>query len=251
MDARAQGSKNSVLSHTCVPHIHGEVGQAKKYCCSIGTASWMADSRPLPRTAVYSGSLNCAHHFGRNCGFTLCAQLMRHDCVTQSISSPGRCPPGGAAAAAAGEVGSTGACESGPLSPPGGGGGCGALCSKRPPDAQPARPSTSTAPRRCLKVRSPCCAAVRRQFTAAAGAAQWHAAARGEYACTDLPVRPDHWAARRLFFAACPGGISPPDAGVLSLFIPREIGGGSGASGTPCRAGTDRRTRRIRPGCPA
>ena len=58
-----------------------------------------------PRAATHSGSLNCAHHFGRNCGFTFGEQLILQDSVTQSISSPVRAAPGGAAALAAGDIG--------------------------------------------------------------------------------------------------------------------------------------------------
>ena len=55
-----------------------------------------------------SGDLKFAHHFGRNCGFTFCEQLILHDWVTHSKSSPGAAPPGDAAALAAGVIGPRG-----------------------------------------------------------------------------------------------------------------------------------------------
>ena len=55
-----------------------------------------------------SGDLKFAHHFGRNCGFTFCEQLILHDWVTHSRSSPGAAPPGDAAALAAGVIGPRG-----------------------------------------------------------------------------------------------------------------------------------------------
>ena len=65
-----------------------------------------------------------AHHFGRNCGFTFCEQLILHDWVTHSKSSPGAAPPGDAAALAAGVIG-----PRGPAAGASGDGGGTALCS--------------------------------------------------------------------------------------------------------------------------
>jgi hypothetical protein len=50
------------------------------------------------------GSLKFAHHFGLNRAATFGEQLILHDCVTHSISSPVlSVAPGGAAAPAAGD----------------------------------------------------------------------------------------------------------------------------------------------------
>jgi hypothetical protein len=63
--------------------------------------------------------LKFAHHFGRNCGFTFCEQLILHDWLTHSSSSPGAAPAVcEAAALAAGVIGPRGpvcgaACEGG------------------------------------------------------------------------------------------------------------------------------------------
>ena len=73
-----------------------------------------------------SGDLKFAHHFGRNCGFTFCEQLILHDWLTHSSSSPGAAPAVCVAAAvAAGVIG-----PRGPVcgTPPCDGGGT-ALCS--------------------------------------------------------------------------------------------------------------------------
>lgn len=100
-----------------------------------------------------SGDLKFAHHFGRNCGFTFCEQLILHDWVTHSSSSPGAAPPGDAAALAAGVIGPRGPgcgapCDGGgtALSAGAGGGGGGSFDMKRLlVDVQPARLTTSIA----------------------------------------------------------------------------------------------------------
>jgi hypothetical protein len=99
--------------------------------------------------------LKFAHHFGRNCGFTFCEQLILHELVTHSSSSPGAfsavCE---AAALAAGVMGPRGPANAGvpdvgggaALSA-GGGGGCGGSFDVKRllVDVQPARPKMSIA----------------------------------------------------------------------------------------------------------
>jgi hypothetical protein len=75
--------------------------------------------------------LKLAHHFGRNCGFTFCEQLILHDWVTHSKSSPGAAPAVcETAALAAGVIGPRGPvcgapCEGGGAAPASGAGGGG------------------------------------------------------------------------------------------------------------------------------
>ena len=93
-----------------------------------------------------SGDLKFAHHFGRNCGFTFCEQLILHDWVTHSSSSPGAalCE---AAALAAGVIGPRGPACGAPADGGGaaswagaGGGGGGSFDVKRLlVDVQPAK----------------------------------------------------------------------------------------------------------------
>ena len=55
-----------------------------------------------------------AHHFGRNCGFTFCEQLILHDWLVHSSSSPGAAPAVcEAAALAAGVIGPRGPAAAG------------------------------------------------------------------------------------------------------------------------------------------
>jgi hypothetical protein len=91
--------------------------------------------------------LKFAHHFGLNCGFTFCEQLILHDWVVHSSSSPGAAPPE-AAAVAAGVIGPRGpvcgtACDGGgaAVSAGAGGGGGGSFDVKRLlVDVHPAKP---------------------------------------------------------------------------------------------------------------
>ena len=95
-----------------------------------------------------------AHHFGRNCGFTFCEQLILHDWVTHSSNSPGAAPavceaaalaagvigPRGPAAGASGDGGGTALCSGA------GGGAGGSFGVKRLlVDVHPARLTTSIA----------------------------------------------------------------------------------------------------------
>jgi hypothetical protein len=101
--------------------------------------------------------LKFAHHFGLNCGFTFCEQLILHDWVTHSSSSPGAAPAVcEAAAVAAGVIGPRGPVTGAPdgggaaLSSGAGGGGGGSFDVKRLlVDVQPAilkpRPTMSIA----------------------------------------------------------------------------------------------------------
>ena len=96
-----------------------------------------------------------AHHFGRNCGFTFCEQLILHDWLTHSSSSPGAAPAVcEAAALAAGVIGPRGPAAAGApaagggtaLSSGAGGGGGGSFDVKRLlVDVQPARLKISIA----------------------------------------------------------------------------------------------------------
>jgi hypothetical protein len=102
-----------------------------------------------------SGDLKFAHHFGRNCGFTFCEQLILHDWVTHSSTSPGAAPAVcEAAALAAGVIGPRGPAAAGApcdgggtaLCSGAGGGGGGSFDVKRLlVDVQPARPRMSIA----------------------------------------------------------------------------------------------------------
>jgi hypothetical protein len=99
--------------------------------------------------------LKFAHHFGRNCGFTFCEQLILHDWVTHSSNSPGAAPAVcEAAALAAGVIGPRGPAAAGApcdgggtaLCSGAGGGGGGSFDVKRLlVDVQPARPRMSIA----------------------------------------------------------------------------------------------------------
>jgi hypothetical protein len=99
--------------------------------------------------AVQSGDLKFAHHFGRNCGFTFCEQLILHDWLTHSSNSPGAAPAVcEAAALAAGVIGPRGPAAAGAPDDGGGaassagvgGGGGGSFDEKRLlVDVQPAR----------------------------------------------------------------------------------------------------------------
>ena len=98
-----------------------------------------------------------AHHFGRNCGFTFCEQLILHDWLVHSRSSPGAAPAVcEAAALAAGVIGPRGPVCGAPCTPAdgggaaswagAGGGGGGSFDVKRLlVDVQPARLTTSIA----------------------------------------------------------------------------------------------------------
>ena len=77
----------------------------------------------MRQSPYQSGGLKFAHHFGRNCGFTFCEQLILHDCVTHSSSSPGAAAVCEAAALAAGVIGPRGPAAGAPD------GGGTALCS--------------------------------------------------------------------------------------------------------------------------
>jgi len=121
--------------------------------------------------------LKFAHHFGRNCGFTFCEQLILHDWVTHSSSSPGAAPVvDDAAALAAGVIGPRGPacgapCDAGgaALCSGAGGGGGGSFEEKRLlVDVQPARLTisiamnsrvTSVSPSALVLLPSPRCAA--------------------------------------------------------------------------------------------
>jgi hypothetical protein len=122
--------------------------------------------------------LKFVHHFGRNCGFTFCEQLILHDCVTHSSSSPGAAPVvGDAAALAAGVIGPRGPAAAGAPADGGGaalcsgagGGGGGSFEEKRLlVDVQPARLTisiamnsrvTSVSPSALVLLPSPRCAA--------------------------------------------------------------------------------------------
>ena len=100
-----------------------------------------------------SGDLKFAHHFGRNCGFTFDEQLILHDWVTHSSSSPGAAAAGDAAAVAAGVIGPRGPACGAPCDGGGaalwagsGAGGGGSFDEKRLlVDVHPARPRTSIA----------------------------------------------------------------------------------------------------------
>src|SRR5262245_22712936 len=103
--------------------------------------------------AGQSGDLKFAHHFGRNCGFTFCEQLILHDWVTHSSSSPGAAPAVcEAAAVAAGVIGPRGPaagaapCDGGAALSAGAGAGGGSFDVKRLlVDVHPARPKMSIA----------------------------------------------------------------------------------------------------------
>src|SRR5262249_42334050 len=99
-----------------------------------------------------SGDLKLAHHLGRNCGFTFCEQLILHDCVTHSSSSPGAalavCDAAALAAGVIGPRGPAGAPDGGgaALSAGGGGGVGGSFDVERLlGGAQPARAKMSIA----------------------------------------------------------------------------------------------------------
>ena len=100
-------------------------------------------------TPPQSGDLKFAHHFGRNCGFTFCEQLILHDWVTHSISSPGAAPVvDDAAALAAGVIGPRGpaagaacdVCGTALCSGAGGGGGGSFDVKRLLVDVHPANP---------------------------------------------------------------------------------------------------------------
>jgi hypothetical protein len=93
--------------------------------------------------------LKFAHHFGRNCGFTFCEQLILHDWLTHSSNSPGAAPAVcEAAAVAAGVIGPRGPAAGAPdagggtvLCSGAGGGVGGSFEVKRPlVDVHPAKP---------------------------------------------------------------------------------------------------------------
>jgi len=95
--------------------------------------------------------LKFAHHFGRNCGFTFCEQLILHDWLTHSSSSPGAAPAVcEAAAVAAGVIGPRGPVAGAPgggaaLSTGAGAGGGSFDVKRLLVDVHPARPKMSIA----------------------------------------------------------------------------------------------------------
>jgi hypothetical protein len=112
------------------------------------------DGRCIAAGAGQSGDLKFAHHFGRNCGFTFCEQLILHDWLTHSSNSPGAAPAVcDAAALAAGVIGPRGPGCGAPCDGGGaaswagaGGGGGGSFDVKRLlVDVQPARLTISIA----------------------------------------------------------------------------------------------------------
>ena len=122
-----------------------------------------------------SGDLKFAHHFGRNCGFTFCEQLILHDWLVHSSSSPGAAPAVcEAAALAAGVIGPRGPAAAGApedgggtaLCSGGGGGGGGSFEVKRLlVDVQPASPSSNSAMNNRVTSVSPACLSVARRVT--------------------------------------------------------------------------------------